>query len=133
MPGTYPGVPLTNAKRFPPLTMFRVQHVVADCASARFIPPAFGDVVEFLHFGQLLDLVARVAKHAIKNAASGVLAVVVAIVGQFDHAFSQQNDLSEMVVTRFHGLKLSEGVGRRRPVRADSITRENIKMRAKVW
>jgi hypothetical protein len=31
-------------------------------------------------------------------------------VGQFDHALGQQNDLSEMVVTRFHGFKLSEGV-----------------------
>lgn len=88
----------------------------ADLTSARFIPPAFGDVVAFLRFGQLFDFVARVAKHAVKNAASGVLTVVVAIVGQFDHALGQQNDLSEMVVTRFHGFKLSEGVGSRRPV-----------------
>ena len=88
----------------------------ADFASARFIPPAFGDMVAFLRFGQLLDFVARVAKHAVKNAASGVLTVVVAIVGQFDHALGQQNDLSEMMVTRFHGFKLSEGVGGRRSV-----------------
>ena len=76
-----------------------------------FIPPAFGDVVAFFRFGQLFDFVARVAKHAVKNAAAGILTVVVSIVGQFDHAFGQQDDLSEMVVTRFHGLKLSEGVG----------------------
>jgi hypothetical protein len=86
------------------------------------IPPALGNVVAFLRFGQLFDFVARVAKHAVKNAASGVLTVVVTIVGQLDHALGQQNDFSEMVVTRFHGLTFSEGVGCRRLVRVGSIT-----------
>ena len=106
----------------------------ADLTSARFIPPAFGDVVAFLRFGQLFDFVARVAKHAVKNAASGVLTVVVAIVGQFDHALGQQNDLSEMVVTRFHGFKLSEGVWEPPAgLAGPSVSlQENIKMRAKV-
>jgi hypothetical protein len=91
--------------------MLKIHHVDAGRASATFIPPAFGDMLELLRFGQLFDFIARVAKHAVKNAAAGVLTVFIAIVGQLDHSFGQSNGLSEIVITRFHGLKLSEGVG----------------------
>jgi len=50
-------------------------------------------MLELFRFGKLLDLVSRIAQHAVKNAAAGIFSVVVALVKKTNHTFSQRNGL----------------------------------------
>jgi hypothetical protein len=82
--------------------MFKIFGLGCRGGSTYFIPPAFGDMPALFVFGQLLDFVSRIAKHAVEDAATSVLAVSVTLVGQPDHAIGQQNGLFQIVVAWFH-------------------------------
>ena len=74
-------------------------------------PPAFFLMSAFLFLGHLLDLVSGIPDDAVKDAATHVFAVGIALIGKIDHLLNQSQRSSEIVIA---GLQNQDDAFRRR-------------------
>jgi hypothetical protein len=72
-----------------------------------FRPPAFSDVIQSLFLSQSFQLESRISQDAVKNTASVVFPVSVALVSEMNHLVDKLQRFDNVLVARFHALTTS--------------------------